>query len=355
MRAGYVGCETWDTSGVEDVLLSTTYYFYNDVGNPTRVVTETDVPAPAQPEYSATLMNYGGNGQAVTHVMGETWNNDGSGIGEYTQTYRREFRYDGARQRYMDAALNEVLAVIETQTDWTDYDGDTAYATFGFDATNQLVRRESWEPGLARVQQPSSPIATADYFHADHLGTTRHMSVGEGDVFEPAAYTAFGEKVSGVDFHRFGYAGAWGYQANPGFPFLHVGARYYDPASGRFLQRDPIGIGGGMNVYLYAHGLPTVLIDPFGLDTKCPCGGKKGRDERQAVRGMHGLKEGGLGCALATFFNKRGLHLEDCPNHPDYVPPYEPLVPNSPVPPPPTPPAPDDDLVGPPAPPRPMI
>jgi len=26
----------------------------------------------------------------------------------------------GARQRYMDAALNEVLAVIETLTDWTD-------------------------------------------------------------------------------------------------------------------------------------------------------------------------------------------------------------------------------------------
>jgi len=146
----------------------------------------------------------------------------------------------------------------------TDYDGDTAYATFGFDATNQLVRRESWEPGLARVQQPSFPTATADYLHADHLGTTRHMSVSGGDAFEPAAYTAFGEKVSGVDFARFGYAGAWGYQTHADLPFLHVGARYYDPAAGRFLQRDPNGIADTPNVYAYVGAAPTHSVDPTG-------------------------------------------------------------------------------------------
>jgi len=255
----------YDAPGPGETLVSTTYFYYNDVGNPTRIVTETEDPEPGQPKYSATLMNYAGNGQAVSYVMGETWNNDGSGIADYTQTYAREFRYDGGRQRYMDAALNEVLAVIETQTDWTDYDGDEAYSTFAFDNQNDLVRFESWEPGLARVQQPSFPTATADYFHADHLGTTRHMSVNNGDAFEPAAYTAFGEKVSGVDFARFGYAGAYGYQANPGFPFLHVGARYYDPASGRFLQRDPAGMTYGLNVYEYVGSPSTITVDPEGL------------------------------------------------------------------------------------------
>jgi len=263
--------ETFDTSEGGETLLSTTYYFYNDVGNPTRVVTELEAPEPGQPRFSGTLMHYAANGQAVTYVMGETWNNEGSGIADYTQTYAREFRYDGGRQRYMDAALNEVLAVIETQTDWTDYDGDQAYATFGFDATNQLVRLESWEPGLARVQQPSFPTASGQYFHTDHLGTTRHMSVSEGYVFEAVAYSAFGEQVGGVDFHRFGYAGAYGYQANPGFPFLHVGARYYDPAAGRFLQRDPIGVLGGSNIYVYAEGNPVAGIDPHGLNNVPAC------------------------------------------------------------------------------------
>jgi len=49
-----------------------------------------------------------------------------------------------------------------------------------------------------------------------------------------------------------------------GFDFLHVGARYYDPSSGRFLQRDPIGIMGGTNVYAYVYNMPTRGVDPTG-------------------------------------------------------------------------------------------
>jgi RHS repeat-associated protein len=151
-----------------------------------------------------------------------------------------------------------------------DYDGDQPYYAFNISHTNQLSRLEAWEPGLARVQRPSWPFATADYFHTDHLGTTRYMSRDSGNVFEPVAYSAFGEQVSGVDFHFYGYAGAWGYRANYGFPFLHVGARYYDPAAGRFLQRDPIGISGGHNVYNYVFNRPTAWIDPSGLRSERP-------------------------------------------------------------------------------------
>jgi RHS repeat-associated protein len=49
------------------------------------------------------------------------------------------------------------------------------------------------------------------------------------------------------------------------FPYLHVGARWYDPLTGRFLQRDPIGILGGANVYEYGGGNPVALADPSGL------------------------------------------------------------------------------------------
>jgi hypothetical protein len=51
------------------------------------------------------------------------------------------------------------------------------------------------------------------------------------------------------------------------FPYLHVGARYYDPASGRFLQRDPIGILGGLNVYAYVENYATGAIDPSGTES----------------------------------------------------------------------------------------
>jgi RHS repeat-associated protein len=43
--------------------------------------------------------------------------------------------------------------------------------------------------------------------------------------------------------------------------------RYYDPATGRFTQEDPIGLAGGINVYGFAEGDPVTYSDPYGL---CP-------------------------------------------------------------------------------------
>jgi RHS repeat-associated protein len=45
--------------------------------------------------------------------------------------------------------------------------------------------------------------------------------------------------------------------------------RYYDPASGRFTQPDPIGLAGGLNLYGYADGDPVNYSDPFGLTPVC--------------------------------------------------------------------------------------
>lgn len=41
--------------------------------------------------------------------------------------------------------------------------------------------------------------------------------------------------------------------------------RTYDPATGRYLEADPIGQVGGINVFEYAEGNPANAIDPYGL------------------------------------------------------------------------------------------
>lgn len=41
--------------------------------------------------------------------------------------------------------------------------------------------------------------------------------------------------------------------------------RYYDPATGKFTQEDPIGLAGGLNLYGFAGGDPINFGDPFGL------------------------------------------------------------------------------------------
>jgi RHS repeat-associated protein len=63
----------------------------------------------------------------------------------------------------------------------------------------------------------------------------------------------------------FQYKGQFGY-----FTDIHTGLcyclnRYYDPRSGRWTSRDPIGLDGGVNVYQYCGGNPVMYADPSGL------------------------------------------------------------------------------------------
>src|SRR5438552_18737316 len=64
---------------------------------------------------------------------------------------------------------------------------------------------------------------------------------------------------------RYGWTGRE-YDAETGWYFFR--ARYFDPAVRRFVQEDPIGYGGGGNVYAYAAGGPLEARDPSGLASK---------------------------------------------------------------------------------------
>ena len=50
------------------------------------------------------------------------------------------------------------------------------------------------------------------------------------------------------------------------------GVFIYDPQLGRFISEDPIGLAGGISLYLYAEADPVGFTDPFGL---CPQGSNK--------------------------------------------------------------------------------
>ena len=47
--------------------------------------------------------------------------------------------------------------------------------------------------------------------------------------------------------------------------------RDYDPAIGRYVESDPIGLRGGVNSFAYAWARPLTLIDPLGLDPSQMC------------------------------------------------------------------------------------
>ena len=53
---------------------------------------------------------------------------------------------------------------------------------------------------------------------------------------------------------------------SPPLPYRMMGHRYYDPSSGRFISRDPIGQDGGSNEYGFTDNNPVMRHDDVGLD-----------------------------------------------------------------------------------------
>ncbi len=155
-------------------------------------------------------------------------------------------------------------------------------------------------PGMAQYDYAQPAGSRRQQLFGNLVGTTERMVGESGVVTQRSVYTAFGELAyqAGVGQTRYGYCGAWGYEAATGvggyvdplaeLGWLHVGERYYDPASGRFMQRDPIGIAGGWNVYQYCGNLSVFVIDPSGL---------QGYSQYQEIRNSG---EGPIVAAVAT-------------------------------------------------------
>ena len=55
---------------------------------------------------------------------------------------------------------------------------------------------------------------------------------------------------------------------------LYYGYRFYNAATGRWLNRDPIGEAGGIHLYQFVKNQPSGWIDPLGLCNQggCPDG-----------------------------------------------------------------------------------
>ena len=73
--------------------------------------------------------------------------------------------------------------------------------------------------------------------------------------------------------------------------------RDYDPAIGRYVQSDPIGLEGGLNTYGYVGGRPVISVDPRG-ESAIGLGGRAGAAVGAAIGSLFPGVGTGIGAAI---------------------------------------------------------
>jgi RHS repeat-associated protein len=314
-------CE-FDTSGQTDVLLRTVHYTYYETGHVSNITLKDEYTGtgevPDEYTWHYDLALYYMTSGNVRRALWGRWRVE-SGHTVYERQAQRQFFYDGynlVRMRDLDPDSNSTDPDYPETETWRDYFGGQVYGDFqvdvsaapGYDAT--VTEQQAYLAGPGLAQQDGAGANTL-YHHGDLIDSSMLLTDASGTPdscgtgLQPVmSYTAFGEPVFstgsawqiGGEFAsgqpRYAYAGGWGYESGhyqdpaegsslPGFTellalygpntalapltFQHVGYRWYQPGIGRFVQRDPIGTAGGLNVYLYCGANPLVEVDPAGL------------------------------------------------------------------------------------------
>ena len=129
----------------------------------------------------------------------------------------------------------------------------------------RLLRAGGFGSVVAEVQTPPTGPKVAYALQRDGSANVGHVfrTTGSSTTLEasPRRWTAFGTLRSGASVLERGYAS----QAQEGATgLILMGARHYDPATGRFLQPDPLGIEAS-ELYAYAANNPYEFWDPSGL------------------------------------------------------------------------------------------
>ena len=218
-----------------------------------------------------TAYDYDANGNVIERSVGATVD---------------QYDFD-AENRLVSASLQSGPATGVTEYTY-DADGLRTSRTHGGTTTSFLVDKNrpfgevlaettgattvTYTHGHDLVAQTRPATGASFYLHDGQL-STRQLADDAGAVTDDYTYDAYGRQLAaaGTTPNRYRYGGE---QLDDSTGFYYLRARYYDPASGRFVSTDPQQGSAfdppSLHRYLYANANPVNVADPsgeFGLAT----------------------------------------------------------------------------------------
>ena len=248
----------------------TTRWTYDRVGNR---LTEAVGSAPPH-----TVRSYNGANQ----VVGWTYDVAGNLVAEGSRT-------DPNVNRYTYDIYNRLQKVDTPTTDRAYRYLDTMLlaeaGSIGGTADTTYV--QDWGSGLSRIIQQTSNGTTSGFIYGpagdrllttsstagdtydltDALGTVRATRSIAGSSLNDSAFTAWGTPTGTTTPAPFGFTGEL---QNTDTGLVYLRARWYNPATGTFLGRDPFDgrmtQSASLHLYQYGWNAPTMHTDPSGRD-----------------------------------------------------------------------------------------
>jgi RHS repeat-associated protein len=217
---------------------------------------------------------------------------------------------DGATTNYVYNALGQLVKKGSTALYYYD---EAGHILGIYDGTGALTEEIAWLGDIPiATLRPNGGGIDIYYIHTDHLNTPR---LATGSVNPDVRWRWDGDPFGGGAIND-NPSGAGVFEFNLRFPgqlaIAETGLYYnyfrdYDPATGRYVQSDPIGLIDGPNTYAYTRNAPTMGWDSLGLMSDQSC-----CDQSMAL-GQNGSSQGWIVCCegrkVACYVNSRP------PNH----------------------------------------